>query len=421
MPFEPSFYPPQLNACLVRLTQTIAPWLAGWLYWLRLEIHPEDRQRLQQLRHQRLLLLPNHPTFHDPIVMFLLSAQLSRPCYYLAAYETLHDPSMMFLISSRFRVLGRLAQWLPLKRGLRWLLQHLGMYSVHRGLPDRASVRQTWQVLRQPGCCLVIFPEGGCSFQNDTVMPFRVGALQMAFHSLQQAIKQGEMPPDLYVVPVAIKYHYTQDMQSTIQSTLKGLEQVLTLTCPVGASDYERLRAIAQTVLTQLEREYGIQPSFTMDLDWNQRIIALKQHVIETCEHQLGITSPAHRLMRERVYQVQHCLQTKTLDRGQSPMWRSEMMDRAMRRLLNFDAIYDGYVAADPTPERFLDTLVRLEREAFDLDQPRPKGFRRATVQVGEILNLKEFLTESQQDRAAVVAQLTTTLQQSVQACLVEP
>jgi 1-acyl-sn-glycerol-3-phosphate acyltransferase len=57
----------------------------------------------------------------------------------------------------------------------------------------------------------VFFPEGGCSFQNDTVMPFRVGALQMAFHSLQQAIKQGEVPPDLYVAPVAIKYHYTSE------------------------------------------------------------------------------------------------------------------------------------------------------------------------------------------------------------------
>jgi hypothetical protein len=379
-----------------------------------------DRQRLAQFRHRRLLLLPNHPTFHDPIVMFLLSAQLTRSCYYLSAYETLHDPSMMFLISSGFRPLGILAQWEPLKRGLRWLLQHLGMYSVRRGLPDRASISQTWELLSQPDCCLVIFPEGGCSFQNDTVMPFRVGALQMAFHSLQQAFRQGEEPPDLYVAPVTIKYHYTQDMQTTIHATLKGLERALALSCAAGASDYERLRAIAQTVLVRLEDEYGIERSASAAADWNDRIAVLKQHVIETCEQQLGISSPANTLMRERVYRVQHCLQTQAADLAQSSMWSSEAMDKAMRRLLNFDAIYDGYVAADPTPERFLDTLIRLEREAFDVDQPRPKGFRRATVRVGEVLNLKDFLADYQRERSVAVIQLTATLQQLVQARLTD-
>lgn len=240
----------------------------------------------------------------------------------------------------------------------------------------------------------------------------------MAFHSLQQARKHGEAPPDLYVAPVAIKYHYIQDMQATIQATLQGLEQSLFLTYPAGASDYERLRAIAHTVLIQLEREYGIQPSVVTAADWNERIITLKQHVIETCEQQLGISSPANSLMRERVYRVQYYLKTKAIDLEQSPMWSSEMMDKAMRRLLNFDAIYDGYVAADPTPERFLDTLIRLEREAFDLDQPPPKGFRQATVRVGKILNLKDYLTDYLQDRSTVITQLTATVQQSVQACL---
>jgi 1-acyl-sn-glycerol-3-phosphate acyltransferase len=417
---EPDFYPPKLNPKLVRLTQTIAPWLARWWYWLCLEIDPADLQRLLQFRDRRLLLLPNHPTFHDPIVMFLLSAQLKRACYYMAAYETLHDPSMMFLISSGFRPLSALARREPFKRGLRWLLQHLGMYSVRRGLPDRASMNQTWKLLGQPDCCLVIFPEGGCSFQNDTVMPFRVGALQIAFHSLQQSLKRGENPSDLYVAPLAIKYRYTQNMQGTIHATLKGLERRLALSSQPGMSDYERLRAIAQAVLVRLERDYGIQDVVPTSSDWNARIARLKKLAIETCEQQLGISSPARSLMRERVYLVQHCLQTQAEDLEQSPMWTTEAMDKAMRRLLNFDAIYDGYVAADPTPERFLDTLIRLEREAFDIDRPSPKGFRRVRVRVGEIVNLKDFLADYRGDRSAVVTQLTATLQQSVQAHLAD-
>ncbi|NJN24473.1 MAG: hypothetical protein HC810_08915 [Acaryochloridaceae cyanobacterium RL_2_7] len=58
----------------------------------------------------------------------------------------------------------------------------LGVYSVRRGQSDRPSMKETLSLLCQRDAHLVIFAEGGCSFQNDTVMPFRPGAIQLAFH-----------------------------------------------------------------------------------------------------------------------------------------------------------------------------------------------------------------------------------------------
>jgi hypothetical protein len=92
-----------------------------------------------------------------------------------------------------------------------------------------------------------------------------------------------------------------------------------------------------------------------------------------------------------------------------------ETMTQAMTRLLNFDAIYDGYVAEKPTPERFLDTLVRFEREVFSVDKPRPKAHRQAFLRIGQPIRLADFLDAYSRDRAGTVATLVQELQQTTQ------
>lgn len=399
------FYPPTLRPWLVRLIQWNAGWIARWLYWIDLEVAPEHLQHLINLKGDRILLLPNHPTFHDPVVMFMLSAKVKQPFYYMAAYETFDNPSTMFLISAGFKPLHRLAQSGYVTKGLRWLLQQLGMYSIRRGLADRPSIAQTLALLSQPDCHLVIFPEGGCSFQNDTVMPFRSGGIHMAFQALNKYAKTQETIPNLYVVPVSIKYHYTDETQPIIERSLHGLETHFGITPESGIQpdNYVRLRAIAERVLTSIEADYGLTLPNSLHQDWNDRIQLLKHRVIEACERQLSITSAPTDLIRERVYKIQHRLRTQTNTIDQQLDWSYSLVEKTMIRLLNFDAIYDGYVGTHPTPERFLDTLIRLEREVFNIDQPPPKGHRIAQVSVGNPYNLKDRLDEYQQERSATV------------------
>ncbi|MGI0489885.1 lysophospholipid acyltransferase family protein [Pantanalinema rosaneae CENA516] len=390
------FFPPQLNLPFVRFAQLIAPGGAYLLYQIELDIDYDSLNRLITLRDQQVLLLPNHPTFQDPIAVFLLSGKLGQKFYYLAAYEQFQG------------ILGKIFQW-------------LGVYSIRRGLADRASIAQTLELLTQPGCHLVIFPEGGCSFQNDTVMPFRSGAVQLAFQAINRSVKQGNPIPDLYVVPISIKYRYTQDMTAVIDHTLQRLERALNVTS--GSNRYERLRAIGERVLTQIEQEYGIENHATEPKSWDQRIARLKAYVLTSCEHQLGLMSAPSELDRERVYKIQYALQEKAeaLDTSVTEVQtlrNLEAMRWSMIRMLNFDALYDGYVADDPTPERFLDTLIRLEREVFKIDQPPPKGHRRALLRTGEPINLKDYFAAYQQNRSETIATLVKQFQQTVQSNL---
>ncbi|MBW4658900.1 MAG: 1-acyl-sn-glycerol-3-phosphate acyltransferase [Drouetiella hepatica Uher 2000/2452] len=394
------FYPPKINPFLVWMLQQASPWIARWIDRLELVVSAEPEVPIATLQQQPCLLLCNHSTFQDEVVLFLLSARVGQPFYYLAAHE-------------RFQ-------------GIRgWFYQRIGAYSVRRGLADRESVRQTLSLVTRPGCKLVVFPEGGCSFQNDTVMPFRSGAVQIALQALARLDKRSGSPgssgssgspsspdlPDLYAVPISLKYRYTGKMSVVIQKTLNRLEKAIAL--PPAGDVYQRLRTIAEHVLVNCEQEYGL-PS-PLDLNWNQRITRLKAQVLQQCEAQLKLTFIKGEPDRERVYRIRHALENRssTLMPDGTDGW--DVMLQATARVLNFDAIYDGYVSEKPTPERFLDTLIRLEREVFKIDQPHPKGYRQAYLRIGKPINLKDHVADYRRDRSATVNQVIQQLHGTVQ------
>jgi 1-acyl-sn-glycerol-3-phosphate acyltransferase len=399
-----TFYPPRLNLSLVRVFHHLAPHIARWFYQLELVVVPKDLEKLRELKDQRVLLLPNHPTFQDPLVIFLLSAQLRQAFYYLAAQELFTGALGPFF-------------------------QRIGVYSIRRGLRDRASVTQTLTLLTQSSCQLVVFPEGGCSFQNDTVMPFRAGAVQLALQAMQRLVNTNQDVPDFYAVPISIKYCYTQDMTPVIQRLFRELEQALWIKPQPDLTDYERLRAIAHQVLIKVETDYGFHTFEMHQKPWNQRIAMLKEQVLANCEQQLGLTSHPQELARERTYRIEYALKLRAdqLESASEAVPTDliqgdlsfELMEKSVKRLLNFDAIYDGYVAEDPTSERFLDTLIRLEREVFEIDQPPPKGHRQAQVKISDPVNLKSMFAEYQRDRATLNI-IVEQLQQAVQAGLTD-
>ena len=387
-----SFYPPKLNPLVIHLFQSLSYLIADNFYQIRLQIEAADIDRLKALEDKRVVYLVNHPTFDDGIVMFMLSARLGQLFHYIVAHDNFQGWQ------------GKLLQW-------------GGAYSIRRGLGDRASITQTLKLLKQPASKLVIFPEGACSYQNDTVTPFRTGAIQMPLQAINQLAKQNNNLADLYLVPLGLKYRYTASMHSAIAQTLDRLEAALAI--PHPASDfYSRLRTVSESVFRRLETEYEFDSTLQMQMDWNHRIEQLKTHLLTECEQSLGLTMAPQFSMRERVYKIQAVLEEQsqaleTLDAG-----KAGVLYQATERLLNFAAIYDGYVAESPTSERFLDTLMRLEREVFQLPKPIAKGPRKAIVRMGEPVNLKDYVQAYKQDRGTTTTQLTQQLQQAVQTNL---
>jgi 1-acyl-sn-glycerol-3-phosphate acyltransferase len=390
------FYPPRMNVLLVRMFQQFLPLYARLRHRMTVHMSAEDCATLAAFQDQRVLLLPNHPPYYDDWVsVFILSARLRQSFYYLAAQE-------------RFRGLeGK-------------LIQRLGAYSIRRGLGDRPSVAMTRQLLMQPACKLVIFPEGGCSYQNDTVMPFRLGAIQIAFQSVSKLNRQRDPSPAIYAVPLCIKYQYTTDMALIIDQTLSKLERALSVRPQPEATLYERLRTVAEYILDGFERQHQLPAIDGVERSLNERISRLRTYWVTSCEQRLGIPIVSDKPVRERVYKIQAALEEQAEQLATQHFDAYDEMHQIATNLLNFDAIYDGYVAASPTAERFLDTLIRLERYVFQVDYPPPKAHRRVSLQVAAPVNLQDYYHDYLGDRPGTIQQVTQQLQQSVQAKLDE-
>ncbi len=384
------FLPPRLNPVFTRLCQSISYLVAGSLYQIRLKVEDTDVEKIKGLGDERIIYLPNHPTLDDGMALFMFSARLGQLFHYLVARDSFKSWLVYFL---------------PL----------VGCYSMRRGVGDRSSIAQTIQLLTQPQIRLVIFPEGGCSYQNDTVMPFRSGAIAMAFQALTKLAKQEKNLPPIYLVPLSVKYSYLNPMNSQIDNTLTRLEKALKIS-KLNNNFYERLRNVGEQVLIKMEQEYGIQSLIieSSNTDWNERINLLKNQLLEQCELKLNLQGNFNFPTRERVYKIMATLESNLEQQDNYNPEIEQFIKRTTFQLLNFDAIYDGYVAEDPGQERFLDTLNRLERSVFQLDKPSRKGSQEVRIKVGDPLNLVDYYSSYKKDKINTVEKLTQIVQEIV-------
>lgn len=365
----------------------------------KVEISDEDLSRLKNLKGERVILTPNHPSL-DPVLIFHLSKLLGMEFNYLAADEVFKDK--------------------PASRV--WLLQRLGAYSVVRGTPDRKSFDMTQKLLREGKRFLVIFPEGITCWQNDTVLPFQFGTAQFAFWALEDLAREGREPP-LYIVPVAIRYAYLQDMRPAIRESLTRLEQELHLRTPAAHTSLDdRLLLVGEAVLSANERGYNVRPDPQATLDG--RIQFMKELIVGRISDALGVSLQPSRPLRDRVREL-----VNHLDRiiyGEP--WESEY-DRKLQEEMqqkikglydDLDRVFRFIAIADPgellTAEQFLDILGRLEREV--LKTVKVWGPRKAVVKVGEPVNLRDHFPRYLSDKRGAISAITLALEDAVRGML---
>lgn len=363
----------------------------------------EDLDRLRALAAHRVLLTPNHPTNNEPALLFHLGCRVGQPFYFLACREAF-DP-----------LAGLWGQ----------VIRRIGAFSVVRGTADRASFRATRETLARPAAKVVIFPEGEVYSQNDSLLPFHNGVFQLAFWALEDLRKAGEDGASLYVLPVAVKYRFTRDMGPAIAASLARLERHVGLPPDRDPDLYARLRAVGRAMLGSVEREYRLPTPPEPDADLTPRLNAVRDAILQRVATAAGVALPRGETLPERMRALIHAIETVT--RGEAEEEAATPFDRKLRRqqreraqplltdlhrLANWIALYDGYVRADPTPERMADTLQRLERECFGkaiLDGPR-----RCRLRLGEPIDLATRWDAYRSNRRAEIARVTDEVEAAV-------
>ncbi len=358
----------------------------------QVEIAAEDVARLQALQGERVVLTPNHPTNTDPALLFVLSRRAGINFNYLCCREAFDG-------------------W-----GGLWgaFIQRIGAYSVVRGTVDRDSFRYTRELLARPAAKLVIFPEGEVYSQNDSLLPFQLGALQLALWGREEARKT-EPDAQVLLLPCALRYRFAGDVRPALQRKLAGLERHLKLAPGPDDPDdvYARMLRVTLTVFEAIEREYNLKPG--EDDELAARVTSAKEAALSRAAHLLGVPlqgALAKGTLPERMRALLHTAEQKLHEDfadAHAPaalvsqhLERVRLAWRDLSRLANWIAMYDGYVRQSPVAERIAEVVYRLEMEAFG--RASHAGKRIATVRVGEPLPLPEEM--NRRDLPALTLQL---------------
>ncbi|MBI5833166.1 MAG: 1-acyl-sn-glycerol-3-phosphate acyltransferase [Armatimonadetes bacterium] len=393
----PKFYPPRNDAISHRLVAFGMPLVRR--YWARVDkvlLPSDDAARLRAAFARPGIVCPNHPSLAEPTAVWDVIDRLGLRAQYVMDRRVLRMTGL-----------------------LRPILQGAGAYSLRRGTADRESFACTRRLLVE-GRQIVMFPEGETYGVNDALLPFHEGVAQMAFWGRGDRLK-AHLDGEVLLVPVAVKYIYQPDMRATIEAVLARLEDQVGLTVDRSLGRYQRLRRLGLAALANMEQSMGLPGGGDLSLDerldrWYTNALAKLSRTSEVELPTDGTLQDRLRrlfgVVEERLYEPKapSTPHQRALEQQREPAWRAFESD--LCRLQCFQAVRDGYVAAHPSAERYLDVLGRLDREISG--RVRCYARRDAHVRVGEPVALSDWADDYAADKRGCVVRVTQALRERV-------
>lgn len=400
------FRPPKDTAPLIWLANVLLPfYFEIELKGTKVQIVGDGLERFKALSGKRTVICPNHSNRNDPDMLFSLAKMSGENFNFLAAREVF--------------------DWDHGFNG--WRLQHFGCYSVVRGAADRESFKMTKNLIVKGKKKLVIFPEGEISRQNDTLMPLETGVAQMSFWAMEDLQKQ-KIHESVYLLPVILKYTYSADITEELKNSLKALEERLGVKgTPGGSTLHERLRMVAEQILSALEQEYEEKPKETASL--NERVEALRQTVLHRAATYLGIELPAGQSTLSQVRVLRNAIDEEIYeDEKEASGYQRQLHEekektirafyKDLDRVVNFIAIYDGYFTERMSQERFAEIVDRFETEVFGKNTI--KGPRLVLMNIGEPIDILNYLDSYKANKKATIHKVTDELSHRMSSMLAE-
>ena len=361
-------------------------------------------ERFKQLQGKRVMVCPNHSHRHDPEVMFILSCLAGEEFNFIAAREVF--------------------DWNNGMNG--WFLQHMGVYSVVRGAVDRESFKMTKHLLVEGKKKLVLFPEGEISRQNDVLLPLESGAAQLSFMAFDELHKKSPDEP-MYILPVALKYTYKNDLTPLLTELIGQLELKLGIKSSGETSLYKRVRTASEVVLKTLEEEYDLKPA--ADSELNSRITGLKKHILKTMAEVLHVNLPESGSQLDWVRVLRNTLDDFIYsDEENLPPYQKKIHEeksekikafyRDLDRVVRFIAIYDGYLSPPITQERLINVIELIEAEVYG--EAKIKGPRLVLITVGKPINLLDYYADYKKSKKATIEKLRSEMSEQLFTMLTE-
>jgi 1-acyl-sn-glycerol-3-phosphate acyltransferase len=305
-----------------------------------------------------VLLAPNHCRPCDPTVVAVLGSQAGTPLYTMASWHQ--------FMGGRFQA---------------WLLRRLGAFSVYREGLDRTAVKTAIDLLVEARRPLVIFPEGIITRSNDRLGAFLEGPAFIA-HCAAKERRKNEPAARTLLFPIALRYRFLGRLDESAAPVLDRIETRLTWTPRSDLSLIERLRLAGNAILGLKELELVGEFRHATIADRLERLI----------DELLGPLEAEWKVKRgetdvpSRVRALRKAILPELVEGGLSDAERDQRWDQLSRLYLaqRLSLYPAGYLEGQPSTERVLETVERLEEDLTDVATVhRPLA---VTVTVGEPL-----------------------------------
>lgn len=330
------------------------------------------------------MITPNHATHYDSNSLYLAADKIGTPLYYMTAWQ----------------VFGMSSLW------ERHLMQWMGCFSIDRESADRQAFRQAVGILRHEPFPLVVFPEGDIYHMTDRVTPFREGAATVALASARRASRS------IVVVPCGIKFRYIDDPMPGLEKLMAELEQRLFLRTEPSRPLSQRIYRFAEALLVLKEIEHT---GGTRSGALTERIRVLAESILSELEARYGCAT-VRRPIPDRVKDLrQRIIQRLGPYKKRKQVVSPEFVDlsRDMDDLFLVMQLYSypgDYLVDAPSVERIAETLDKFEEDVLDRPIPSVKGRRVVDVAFGP-----SIAVPSGGSRRASAGELTIRMQMAVQ------
>jgi 1-acyl-sn-glycerol-3-phosphate acyltransferase len=358
-PYE--FVPPHRGRWWPRLLQRLLRARLRRMYGIgSVECRGTDKLLASRAAGHAILLVPNHCRPSDPEVVQEMARQANILLFVMASWH--------LFMQNRVQT---------------FLLRRAGAFSIYREGMDRAALNMAIDILDQGLRPLLIFPEGVVSRTNDRLNPLLEGTAFIARAAAKKRAKA--TPPKLVVVhPVALRYRYDGNVRQTVEPVLTEIERRLSWRPQKDLALEERIAKLGQSLLALKEIEYLGQPQAGLIADRLERLIDALLAPMEKewlkGEHETHVVA---RVKRLRSAVLPDMVQGDLPEAERQRRW-TQLADMYLAQQLS--CYPPNYLAANPTPERLLETVERFEEDLTD--QCRAHSPLRVTVTVGEAITV---------------------------------
>ena len=324
------------------------------------ECRGAERLRVSLDAGHGVMLAPNHCRPCDPMVLGPLSYLIGRPLYVIGSWHIFMQNALQT-----------------------FLLPRLGVFSIYREGTDREALKCAMQLTAEAQRPLVIFPEGVISRHNDKLNNLMEGTALMARGAAKQ--RAALTPPGKVVVhPVAIRYFFDGDLEGAVLPVLREIEHRLTWQPLDDLPLKERIAKIGSALLAMKEIEYFGAPQSG---DLAERLQQLIDRLLVPLEAE-WVKGRREKEVVARVKLLRIAMLPEMIGGGlpeaeMQRRWR-QLADVYLAQQLAFYP--PGYLDADPTPERLLETVEKFEEDLTDV--ARVHTPMRAVVEVGEAIEV---------------------------------